>query len=270
MLLNYKSRVQLVMRIGTLLMACLPAFAQSARFEVASVRPSAPNARAVQCNGGPGTSAPGILNCQNYSLSFLVMKAYDLRSFQLTAPGWMDTARYDVSATLPPNTGEEEFAAMQQNLLSERFGFRVHFENKEVGVYRLSVSKDGPKLARSEAPAAPPDSLWRPPVGGPPARTKAHITRKGDTIAELARFLGDQLGRPVLDATGLQDRYDYELDFMMEPGGRATDALVSAEIEPGSTLLNAVKEQLGLTLTPGKGQIRVLVVDKAERMPTEN
>ncbi len=268
MLLNHNSRVQAAILTCTLV--CLPGFAQRVRFEVASVKPSTPDARAVQCKGGPGTSAPGILNCQNYSLSWLVMKAYGLRSFQVKTPGWMDTARYDVSATLPSNTSEQEFEAMLQELLRERFGLRVHLEDKEVAVYTLSVSKDGLKLRQAETPATPPDALWRPPASGPPRRTRAALTRKNDTIADLANFLGDQLGRPVLDNTGLHGHYDYTLNFMMEPGGRATDALASEEIEPGNTLLNAVKEQLGLILTPGKGQIRVLVVDKAEKMPTEN
>jgi hypothetical protein len=46
----------------------------------------------MRCTGGPGTSDPGTLTCENYSLSFLVMMAYNLRSFELTAPDWMDTA----------------------------------------------------------------------------------------------------------------------------------------------------------------------------------
>jgi hypothetical protein len=51
------------------------AFAQTAQFEVASVKPAPPDARGMRCTGGPGTSDPGTLTCENYSLSFLVMMA---------------------------------------------------------------------------------------------------------------------------------------------------------------------------------------------------
>jgi uncharacterized protein (TIGR03435 family) len=52
----------------------------------------------------------------------------------------------------------------------------------------------------------------------PPARTMARVSRKGDSMAQLADFLSNQLGQPVTDSTGLTARYDYDLSFMMEPG----------------------------------------------------
>ncbi|MGD0869269.1 MAG: TIGR03435 family protein [Bryobacteraceae bacterium] len=258
---------------GSVLACGVGAFAQTAQFEVASVKPSPPDARGMRCTGGPGTSDPGSLTCENYSLSFLVMMAYNLRSFQLTAPAWMDTARYNVVAKIPPGADRRQFGLMQQRLLAERFGLQVHFEKKDMTVYELTVAKGGPKLTESQEPAAErPEAAWRPPAGGPPVRTMARVNRKGESIADLANFLSNQLGQPVTDATGLGGRYDYGLSFLMEPGGRAAGPAASNGPEPefGISLIDAVRDQLGLRLEKKKGQADVLVVDHAEKVPIEN
>ena len=82
-------------------------------------------------------------------------------------------------------------------------------------------------------------------MSGPPVRARAHVIRKGDSLAELADFLANQLGRPVADVTGLTGRYDYEIDFMMEPGGRASGpSALETEPEFGVSLVDAVRDQL--------------------------
>ncbi len=249
------------------------AFAQTAQFEVASVKPAPPDGRGMRCTGGPGTSDPGMLTCENYSLSFLVMMAYDLRSFELTAPAWMDTARYNVVAKIPPGADRRQFGLMQQRLLAERFGLKVHFEKKNMTAYELTVTKGGSKLKESEEPAAQkPEAAWKPPAAGPPVRTMAHVSRKGDSVGDLANFLSNQLGQPVTDATGLGGRYDYAFSFLMEPGGRAAGPIASNGSEPefGMSLIDAVRDQLGLRLEKKKVQADVLVVDHAEKAPIEN
>lgn len=251
---------------------CVLALAQTAQFEAASVKPAAPDARGMRCTGGPGTSDPGLLRCDSYSLSFLVMMAYNLRSFQLTAPGWMDTARYDVVAKIPPGADRRQFGLMQQRLLVERFGLQVHFEKKDMTVYELTVAKGGPKLTESQEPAAvKPEAAWKPPAFGPPVRTMARVNLTGESMADLANFLSNQLGRPVTDATGLGGRYDYALSFLMEPGGRAA-APEAADAGPefGVGLIDAVRDELGLRLEKKKGQADVLVVDHAEKVLVEN
>ncbi len=247
--------------------------AQTAQFEVASVKPAAADARGMRCTGGPGTSDPGTLTCGNYSLSFLVMMAYNLRSFELKAPAWMDAARYNVVAKIPPGADRRQFGLMQQRLLAERFGLKVHFEKKDMTVYELTVTKGGSKLKQSEEPAAEkPEALWRPPAGGPPRATTARVSSKGDSVGDLANFLSNQLRQPVTDATGLGGRYDYVLTFLMEPGGRAAGPVASNGSEPefGISLIEAVRDQLGLRLEKKKGQANVLVVDHAEKAPIEN
>jgi uncharacterized protein (TIGR03435 family) len=247
--------------------------AQTPQFEVASVKPAPPDARGMRCTGGPGTSDPGALTCENYSLSFLVMMAYDLRSFELTAPAWMDTARYNVVAKIPPGADRRQFGLMQQRLLAERFGLKVHFEKKNMTVYELTVAKGGSKLKESEEPSAEkPEAAWRPPAAGPPVLAMARVSRKGDSVGDLVNLLSNQLGQPVTDATGLRGRYDYAFSFLLEPGGRAAGPVAPNGSEPefGISLIDAVRDQLGLRLEKKKGQADVLVVDHAEKAPVEN
>jgi uncharacterized protein (TIGR03435 family) len=135
------------------------------------------------------------------------------------------------------------------------------------------VAKGGPKLKESLEPAVEkPEAAWRPPAFGPPVRTMAHVSYKGESIADLANFLSNQLGQPVMDTTGLGGRYDYALTFLMEPGGRAAgpEAADGSAPEFGVSLIDAVRDELGLRLEKKKGQANVLVVDHAEKVPVEN
>jgi uncharacterized protein (TIGR03435 family) len=158
-----------------------------------------------------------------------------------------------------------------QNLLAERFGLKVHSESRGMSVFDLVVAKGGPKLKESdEPPAEKPDGPWKPPASGPPARVMASVTRKNDSAADLAQLLSNFLGQPVTDATGLKGRYDYQFKFMMEPGGRAAGPEVSNDADPGASLIEAVRNDLGLGLQKRKGQVSVLIVDHAEKVPLGN
>lgn len=256
----------------SIIVVCAPVSAQNPEFEVASVRPAAPGTRGTRCSGGPGTSDPALFTCANCNLSTLVMMAYGLRAFQLAAPAWMQTSRLDVSARVPHDADQRQFELMQQALLKQRFVIKVHFEQKPMSVYELTVAKDGPKglkIAELQVQEKPV-SLWIPPASGPPVRARAHLIRKSTPISDLARFLSDQLNTMVIDSTGLAGRYDYELSFVMDPGGRAAGPSAGDDADFGSSLIDAVREQLGLKLDKKKGQAHVLMVDSAEKMPTGN
>lgn len=91
-------------------------------FEVASVRPSKLATSYSDAVGGPGTKDPGRFTATNVALTSLVMRAYDLHGQdRLSKPAWIDTAKFDVAANVPPGTTEEQFREMLQNLLAERF-----------------------------------------------------------------------------------------------------------------------------------------------------
>ena len=107
-------------------------------------------------------------------------------------------------------------------------------------------------------------------------------------VTQIAEMLGNQLGRPVVDQTGLTGNYDYTLDFapddslrmpgpmgaMPAPppdgagGGPGGPAMASEANCP--SLITALQEQLCLKLESKKGPIDLLVIDNLEKVPTEN
>ena len=129
--------------------------------------------------------------------------------------------------------------------------------------------------------------------GGPmfmmmPGRAK--MTAIQLSMDQLVTSLSNQLGKPVTDGTGLKGKYDFTLYFSPEglngpmgrggmlpppppPGavaGPGREGVFVPEGDPGPNLFTAVQEQLGLKLEQKKGLIDLVVVDKMEKVPTEN
>ena len=295
-------------------LTCLSLLGQTAdslTFEVASVKrspPPDPNGRVFfgPPRGGPGTPDPGQITWNNAALRNIVMTAYDVQTYQVTAPDWMGTERYDIVAKVPAGATRAQVNVMWQNLLKERFGMVVHHESKEFSVDELTVAKGGSKLKETDLPpdaesftppATPPklDKNGLPEMNGSGAITmisfnaassspSARMVGKGLPSSDIASRLAGLLRHPVIDKTGLTGKYDFTLEFTPDlsgiplpppppgapgpaPGGTASAPSAS---DPGTNIGSAVEKQLGLKLTSTKGKLDVIVVDRAEKVPTEN
>lgn len=279
--------------------AALGQKAETLTFEVASVRPSRPPQPGERVffgppRGGPGTSDPGQITWERAALRDILMTAYSLQTFQISAPDWVSIERYDIAAKVPPGTTKEQVNRMWQSLLKERFGLVLHHDSKIFQVDELTVAKGGSKLKDTDLdPQAEPFT----PVGGPPksdhdglpkmngsgaiitifpngGAPRAQMVAKGLTLSDVAIRLGNMLRRPVLDKTGLTGRYDFVLEFTPDlsavPLPSPPAGLGDNVSDPGSNLASAVEEQLGLKLTLGKSTLDVIVIDHAEKIPTEN
>jgi uncharacterized protein (TIGR03435 family) len=257
-------------------------------FEVASVKQSGPGS-VRNFEGGPGTKDPERFTATCAVLRDLLYRAYRVRGDdyleQLSGPGWIDTEKYDVVVKIPPGTTRAQFQRMLQNLLAERFGLVVHHETKVLPIYELVVAKNGPKLKEAaEPPAGQPvqspggrlpvdrDGFLILPAGQPnlawrfgPGRL-AHWTAKGQSMEAFAVALNQGLaaGRRVIDKTGLTGKYDFTLYYEFPiPGAPPSE-------DPAPDLDQALQQQLGLRLVEGKAPFDVVVVDHADRVPTEN
>src|ERR1051325_10982147 len=130
--------VRTVMAASLLVFTSFGAFGQSAEtltFEAGSVKPAPPPTAGmmrVGMGGGPGSKDPGRINYSNVSLRDLVRQAYGLKDYQISGPDWLNSVRFDVVATLPPNSTKEQFQVMMQNLLAVRFKMTVHREKKDL------------------------------------------------------------------------------------------------------------------------------------------
>ena len=262
------------------------AFAQT--FEVASVKPSPvvkPGERVFYgpARGGPGTPDPGQITWTYARFVDLLMTAYDVRNYQISGPGWLENERYDVVARVPAGATKEQVRVMWQNLLAERFGLALHHEPREFRVDELVIAKGGAKLKESAEDAAAvmagrPPELKDGKMNGPgmivtlmPGANgaTAHAYAKAMPMSRLTSLLGNQVNLPVLDKTGLGGYYDFTLEFSMALPGAPPPAPGDDASDPGPNL-DAALQQLGLRLLGSKAKLDVIVIDKAEKVPTSN
>src|ERR1035438_8050278 len=152
--LVYSSLVRGVIRIAMLAPALVVAADGQtwgkAEFEVASIKTNAPQPgfhfAADAATGGPGTADPGMFRCSKCSLATLIVKAFNLQPYEFPGRTSLTDNTYEILAKIPTRTTGEEFSAMLQNLLKERFGLAWHFQEKKMKGYHLVIAKDGPKL----------------------------------------------------------------------------------------------------------------------------
>ena len=213
----------------------------------------------------------------------LLVLAFSAKPLQLAAPEWTYIERYDISAKVPPNTTIEQFQTMLRNLLRDRFKLAVHHEPRELARYELVVSRNGPKFKQSSGNPPPRATDQRDAVDGNgypvrgPSRpgmavvdSHARIYYPMETMESLAQILTNQTGRPVIDATGLKGTFEIGMYWITEGASRGGLASQTDDGTSGPTLMQALQEQLGLRLEEKNGPVDFLVVDHAEKMPTEN
>ena len=224
-------------------------------FDAASIRPASDSARSdIQ-------TAPGTLTVRNQSLQFMLHWAYDTPPFQVIGPAWLNDARFDVLAKSESGGDDAQLRLMLQGLLATRFGVVTHPEQKETQVYTLTLAKGGPKFQESKD-EGPPEF-----TNGPGLLIAHRVT-----MADLAAKISEPLNRPVIDETNLTGKYEIRIDvaayMQSQSGGDAKGGGI--QIDVMSVLFNALQAQLGVKLESKKATVNMLVLDHAEKVPTEN
>jgi uncharacterized protein (TIGR03435 family) len=221
-------------------------------FEAASIKP-APQQPMNSISVSKDTEK-GRLTYQNVSLNDLIAEAYRLLERQITGPDWLKSQRFDIVATYPAGAGEKDVPEMLKALLADRFGLKVHEESKEMSLYAILPAKTGPKMKKADE-------------GGNfstnSGKTLVHITATA-SMAGLANSLSGLVDRPVVDQSGLEGPWVIDLQFVRDASSASTDDVSAPSV------FTAMQEQLGLRLNPTKGPMKFLVIDHAERTPTEN
>jgi uncharacterized protein (TIGR03435 family) len=231
--------------------------AQSASFDTISVKPGNSSSR-----GGVTWSPGGRFSATDATLQQLLRFAYDLPEFQISGgPNWMDSAKFTIEATAPgtlqvtyDRAGQSVIALMVQSLLANRFKLAAHRVVRPGSIYELVVNKDGPKL--KDAPNNPAGQVRIAP---------GQLTGTGAPMFLLVGQLVRQLGRPVVDKTGLTGRYDFEVSWTPDFDSPAGAPPVNSDAPSIFTAL----QQLGLKLQSTKGPVEILVIDHVE-MPDSN
>lgn len=210
------------------------------QFDVVSIKPAAPPDRE-----GHTSSRMSVDNARlkytNVTIADVLEQAYKVQRNQITGPDWLDADRFDITGTIPP--GERaRIPEMLQALLAARFQMAVHRETKELPVYRLTVMKGGPKFSPTEKTGLTRNT----------GRYKSHVEMQG-SMDRFVDYLSTEVGRKVIDATGLKGSFDLTLDW------------TSDDAPDNVSLFTALQDQLGLKLESGRGPVEVVVVDRADR-----
>ena len=245
-------------------------------FEVATIKPN--NTRVSR--GVPGFTADGY-HFDYVRLRTLMMQAYGVPGFQVAGgPAWLDTEFYNVEAKMDGPTADalrklrpEQLKLvrqkMLQSLLEERFGLKVHREDRDGPIYVMVVANGGPKMHEPN----PNDDGKFDNADGTPTQGYAEVTRSGFIVhaystSKIATLLASAVQRPVVDKTGLSGTYDFTLEFARELSvtAAANGEDPDSDNGPGPvSIFTAVQQQLGLRLQPGKGPVEVIVIDHVER-----
>ena len=171
----------------------------------------------------------------------------------------------DVAAFTKLDSDQRE--AMLRQILAERSNMTAHHEIRELPVYALSVTKGGPKLKESAIDPSVPASTRR---GGGVQMSMGMIAAHECAIPFFLSMLSRQLGRTILDRTGLTGNYDLTLRWSPDNGTTtSTNATDGSQSDSLPSIFTAVQEQLGLKLESTKAPADVLVVDHIER-PSQN
>ena len=266
-------------------------------FEVASVRPTNPNADGgFKSKDGKGGGLPPVLSHSRLTFSAtlfgMVVRAYAIKGCRPAlqancallsgGPDWVKKDRFDILAKIPEGAPEYTFQQffdgkapqiqlMLQALLAERFNLKVHREKKQMPVYALVIAKKGPNLKKSaevekrelpDGTVIEARGLMVQPAVQPNGESVIRLNAKNASMQEVSEIFSSILGRPVLDRTGLKG----EFDFTMEYGADGDQPLTALG---GPEVFTAFQEQAGLKLQATRAAVDVLVIDHAEK-PTEN
>lgn len=146
---------------------------------------------------------------------------------------------------------------MLQDLLVERFKLQVEKEQREGTIYVLSLDPKGFKGTENKDGAAYPRTWISSDRPG-------NLNRNAQAVT-MGRFLLSNpfwnLRAPVINATGLEGRYD--LKWVL------TDLGDDQAIMSTDNLMYTLRKQFGLILQAKKGPVPTITITHAER-PTEN
>jgi uncharacterized protein (TIGR03435 family) len=260
---------------------------ESHGFESASIKPHK-SSGAVEMSRISFT--PYGFTATNVTLQTLIRDVYRVQESQIAGPAdLLNSDRYDIEARMEKSVADElrkldpyqslpERQRMLQSLLADRFKLTLHRESKELPVYALAIAENGPKLQEAQ-----PGDTYANGIKGPNGRPggpgnirigRDTLTGQALSMADFVRALSDQLGRPVLDKTGLTGRYDLNLQWTPDdsqlPTFKATGTpSASQSAASGSSLFTTMQDQLGLKLESQDSPVEILVIDHVEK-PSEN
>lgn len=227
-------------------------------FEVATIKPSdtsSPHGTFLTTRGRHSIA-------YNFTVIALISFAYGVHEREIVGgPASLLQTHFDIDG-LPdieahPNLAQSKL--MYRKLLASRFKLAFHRESRELPAYAIVLAKGGPKLAKTER--KPGDST------NFSYTNQIVLTVRNSSMSDFAHGMQETfMDRPVVDQTGLKDRFDFDLkwtpDEAQSSGQPPVSSRDNSEEQPG--LYTAIQEQLGLKIVPTKAPVEVFVIDHLE------
>jgi uncharacterized protein (TIGR03435 family) len=231
-------------------------------FDVASVRSAAPvDERGAKTRPHRVHTTPGNVVMRNVDIGEAIRWAYNVELYQVTGPSWMGDNHFDIVAKAAEPATDDQMRVMMQTLLASRFQLIIHRENKEMAGMALLVGKGGSKLRASEDQG---ESVFEP------QQKKTAINFRRMSMHEFAALLSEPMRKPVIDLTELRGTFDFTLDASNYVPPEPAPGQPREREDEGYMVTRALQEQAGLRLEPRKFTIDMVVVDRLEKVPTEN
>ena len=210
------------------------------------------------------TTKDGFIS-RGFAVQNLIFNAFPIITLDqvIGLPEWANSEPYQIEAKmdeataaafnkLPRDRRNAANRGLMLSILTERFHLRFHKEIRELPIYNLVLAKSGLKIQPTPKGKETGYSM------GP-----GKISGNGIEMASLSMSLSSEVGRVVVDKTGLDGEYSVELNW--QPDSMAASAGASSSSEPLPDLFTAIQEQLGLKLEPAKGPVDVYVIDHIEK-----
>jgi len=221
-------------------------------WDVTTVRPSDPNGK----NAGFNQRGRQIL-FERQTVEAMLVLGFGLHKKQIVGePDWIATDRWDVRGIpdVPGQPSLAQYRSLIRKAVLERFGLKMHMEQRELPVYTITVARGGDKMAKS---TGDPNGLVQENDRDNGGQRLVQMTNASMADFVLAmKFFAD---RPVVDQTGLIGRYDIRLKWTFDEAQAPTDGTAAP------SLFTAIQEQMGLKLEPVKAMTDVMVVDAVQR-----
>lgn len=202
-------------------------------FDVASVRVN----RSGTTQSRTNRSATGV-TIINQTLRPIIQLAYGIQQPAriIGAPNWTEVDRFDVDARGSIG-GLDDFRAMMQALLADRFKLVAHADRRNMPVYSLVRARSDGRLGPSLTPSSRicPQANGRAASDGCGLRPggPGELSFLGGPMAGLVTFLTMSQGRPVIDRAELAGNFDIHLSFAPDPiPGRPADLAAEARSLP--------------------------------------
>jgi len=247
------------------------------QFDVISVKPDKTNSGMTRM-----MMTPDGINATNVPIHMLITQSYALNDDQILGePGWAKSDRFDIEAKVAgpdvPTIDKltlDQRRSMNRQILTDRFKLAAHNETRELPAYVLSVARGGPKFKESKYN---PDNRGAVHGSGRFSMSRGKLSGQEAEMPFIVSILSRELGRTVIDKTGLPGKYEITLQWTPDgdaaPPARAADSTQPgaspSPTDSGPSIFTAIQEQLGLKLDSTKGPVPVLVIDDIEK-PAEN